>query len=100
MIFPEILAEMRRPWDFWKGMVCAQTLIFVAYLMYGVFVYAYQGQYTLPLAYQGVSRYSWQTIGNVFALVTGTIAAGLYGNIGIKVAYYCECRPVRAEERR
>lgn len=35
MIFPEMLAEMRRPWDFWKGMCCAQLLIFVAYLLYG-----------------------------------------------------------------
>jgi hypothetical protein len=111
--FPELLAEMRRPWDFWKGMVCAQTLIFTAYLLYGtsldlvleimrvsvddllrvgLFVYSYQGQYTLPLAYQGVSKYAWQTVGNVLALVTGIIAAGLYGNIGIKVAYYCMSR--------
>jgi len=34
-----------------------------------------------------VSKYSWQTVGNVLSLVTGTIAAGLYGNIGIKVIY-------------
>jgi hypothetical protein len=102
-----MLAEMRRPWDFWKGMVSAQLLIFFAYLMYGpylkyssyarqaesragIFIYSFQGQYTLPLAYQGVSKYSWQTVGNVLALITGIIAAGLYGNIGIKVAYYCE----------
>lgn len=88
MIFPEMLAEMRRPWDFWKGMCCAQLLIFVAYLLYGLFVYSYQGQYTLGIAYQGVSKYSWQTVGNVLGLVTGIIAAGLYGNIGIKIAYY------------
>ncbi len=68
-------------------------------------MYSFQGQYTLPLAYQGVSKYSWQTVGNVFAMITGIIAvrhrsatfpgtlltpytqAGLYGNIGIKVAY-------------
>ncbi|KAF8239666.1 hypothetical protein L208DRAFT_1236102 [Tricholoma matsutake] len=87
MIFPEIMAEMRRPMDFWKGMVVAQALIFVAYLLYGAFVYGYQGQFTLPLAYQGVSKYSWQTVGNVLSLVTGIIAAGLYGNIGIKVVY-------------
>ncbi|KAF8920893.1 hypothetical protein BGZ52_011854, partial [Haplosporangium bisporale] len=87
MIFPEIMAEMRRPMDFWKGMAMAQTLIFAAYLMYGIFVYAFQGQFTLPLAYQGVSTYAWQTVGNVLALITGIIAAGLYGNIGIKVAY-------------
>jgi len=88
MIFPEFLTEMRRPMDFWKGMVCAQLLICIAYLMYGAFVYSFQGQFTLPLAYQGVSKQSWQDVGNVLALITGIIAAGLYGNIGIKVAYY------------
>ncbi|KAJ7281484.1 transmembrane amino acid transporter protein-domain-containing protein [Mycena rebaudengoi] len=103
MIFPEMMAEMRRPMDFWKGMILAQALIFSAYLVYGTFVYSQQGQFTLPLAYQGVSRYAWQTVGNVFALITGTltsymnsfnimeigiIAAGLYGNIGIKVVYH------------
>lgn len=56
MIFPEIMSEMRRPMDFWKGMVrylsaerwlflmvsrqiLAEALIFSAYLMYGAFVY-------------------------------------------------------------
>ncbi|KAF8889927.1 transmembrane amino acid transporter protein-domain-containing protein [Infundibulicybe gibba] len=87
MIFPEMMAEMRRPMDFWKGMMCAQALIFAAYLLYGVFIYAFQGQFTLPLAFQGVSRFSWQTVGNAFSLVSGIIAAGLYGNIGIKVVY-------------
>ncbi|GAA5898422.1 uncharacterized protein JCM6883_001018 [Sporobolomyces salmoneus] len=87
MIFPEIMAEMRRPRDFIKGMAVAQLLIIVAYLLYGVFVYSFQGQYTLALAYQGVSKYSWQTVGNVLALITGLIAATLYGNIGLKVLY-------------
>jgi hypothetical protein len=87
MIFPEMLAEMRRPMDFWKGMALAQILICVAYLMYGIFVYAFQGQFTLPLAFQGVSKFAWQTLGNVLSLITGIIAAGLYGNIGIKIVY-------------
>ncbi|KAJ6591491.1 transmembrane amino acid transporter protein-domain-containing protein [Mycena vulgaris] len=88
MIFPEMMAEMRRPMDFWKGMVLAQAFVFTAYLVYGVVFYSQQGQFTLPLAYQGVSKYAWQTIGNVLALVSGIIAAGLYGNIGIKVVYH------------
>ncbi|KAL8283212.1 hypothetical protein RQP46_005990 [Phenoliferia psychrophenolica] len=87
MIFPEIMAEMRPPRDFIKGMAMAQTLIFTLYLLYGVFVYCYQGQYTISVAYQGISRYAWQTIANVMGLVTGLIAAGLYGNIGLKVLY-------------
>jgi hypothetical protein len=88
MIFPEILAEMKRPMDFWKGMTMAQLLIFSAYLLYGAFIYSFQGQFTLPLAFQGVSNFSFQTVGNSIALVTGLLAAGLYGNIGIKVIYY------------
>jgi len=88
MIFPEIMAEMRRPNDFIKGMACAQTLIFTAYLLFGVFVYCFQGQFTLPLAYQGLSGYAWQSATNVIAMVTGIIAAGLYGNIGLKVIYH------------
>ncbi|KAF9919935.1 hypothetical protein FBU30_010357 [Linnemannia zychae] len=87
MIFPEIMAEMRRPMDFWKGMAYAQILIYIVYLVFGVFVYSFQGQFTLPLAYQGVSKYSWQTVGNILGLFTGIVAAALYGNIGIKVAY-------------
>jgi len=34
-----------------------------------------------------VAPYAWQTVGNVIALVSAIIAAGLYGNIGIKVLY-------------
>lgn len=26
---------MRRPWDFWKGMLCAQTFIYLLYMLYG-----------------------------------------------------------------
>lgn len=33
-------------------------------------------------SYQGVSRYGWQTAGNVITLLAAWIAAGLYGNIG------------------
>jgi hypothetical protein len=36
-LFPELMAEMRRPMDFYKGMACAQLLIFTAYMTYGVF---------------------------------------------------------------
>lgn len=87
MIFPEFMAEMRRPMDFWKAMCCAQLLIVTVYMMFGIFVYAFQGQYTLALAYQGMSKFALQTVGNAIALVTGIIAAGLYGNIGIS-AYF------------
>jgi hypothetical protein len=52
-----------------------------------LYVYSFQGQYTLAVAFQGVSRYSWQTVGNVINLISTIIAGGLYGNIGLKIIY-------------
>ena len=86
-IFPQIIAEMRRPMDFLKAFSLAQAVIFTIYLFYGLYVYSFQGQFTLPVAFQGVSHHSWQTVGNVLSLVSGIIAGGLYGNIGLKILY-------------
>ena len=86
-LFIEFMAEMRRPRDFIKAMWGAQFFIYSVYLIYGCFNYYYQGQYSYQLSYQGVSPYGWQTVGNVLAILSALIAAGLYGNIGIKVLY-------------
>lgn len=45
-LFVEFLAEMRRPRDFLKAMWGAQFFIYTVYLIYGCFVYHYQGQYS------------------------------------------------------
>jgi len=87
MLFTEFMAEMRRPHDFIKAMAFAQGFIFVVYMMFGIFVYAYQGQFVINPANQGISTYGWQTVTNVLSLVAALIAAVLYGNIGIKVIY-------------
>lgn len=87
MLFIEFLSEMKKPWDFWKGMLFAQLFIFVIYLFFGLFVYSFQGQFAINPAYQGISNYGWQTATNSIALVSTLIAALLYGNIGIKVIY-------------
>jgi hypothetical protein len=50
-------------------------------------MYGYQGQYAVNPSYQGIAPYAWQSVGNVLAIVSGLIAAGLYGNIGVKVLY-------------
>ncbi|KHN99060.1 amino acid transporter [Metarhizium album ARSEF 1941] len=87
MIFPEFMSEVRRPRDFLKGMWSAQLFIYVCYMLYGLFMYAYQGQYVQTPAYLGISAYGLQTAGNSLAIVSALIAATLYGNIGIKVLY-------------
>lgn len=56
-------------------------------MIYGCYVYYFQGQYSYQISYQGVSAYGFQTAGNMIAFCSGLIAAALYGNIGIKVLY-------------
>ncbi|GMM37403.1 hypothetical protein DASC09_047280 [Saccharomycopsis crataegensis] len=89
MVFVEFMAEMKRPFDFWKGMACAQAFIFSCYLIFAMVVYHYQGQFVSNPANQGISNYGWQTTTNVINLVSALIAAGLYGNVGIKCLYVC-----------
>lgn len=86
-IFIEIMAEMRRPRDFIRSMICAQLFIWVVYLVYGCYVYYWQGQYAFEVSYLGLSVYGWSVACNMMAVISGLIAAGLYGNIGIKVLY-------------
>ena len=87
LVFVEFMSEMKRPWDFWKGMASAQMFIFSIYLIFAMVVYKYQGQYVINPANQGISEYGWQTTTNVINLVSALIAAGLYGNVGIKCLY-------------
>ncbi|KAF7198285.1 hypothetical protein HII31_00024 [Pseudocercospora fuligena] len=86
-LFVEFMAEMKRPTDFLKAMWGAQFFIYTVYMVYGCFIYYYQGQYSYNPSYQGVSVYGWQTAGNMISLIAALIAAALYGNIGIKVLY-------------
>lgn len=86
-LFIEFMAELKRPRDFLKAMWGAQFFIYACYMIYGCYCYFWQGQYTYQISYQGVSPYGWQTVGNILAVISGLIAAGLYGNIGIKVIY-------------
>ena len=65
----------------------AQFFIYSVYMIHGLYVYHFQGQYSYNLSYQGVSPYGWQVVGNMLAVISGLIAARLYGNIGIKVFY-------------
>jgi len=87
MVFPEFMAEMKRPKDFLTAMWAAQAFIYFWYMFYGLFMYGFQGQYVINPSYLGIGQYNLQTAGNVFAMVSAVIAAALYGNIGIKVIY-------------
>lgn len=79
MLSTEFMSEMKWPYDFVKGMWGAQFIIFVCYMLYGLYMYGFQGQYAQSPSYLGISPYAWQSIGNVLAMVTALIAAALYG---------------------
>jgi len=87
MLFCEFMSEMKRPWDFWKALICAQAVIMIIYLTFGVFVYSFQGQFSINPAGQGISNYAWQTATNIIGMSATLISGALYGNIGIKVLY-------------
>ena len=80
------MSEMRKPADFWKGMICAQAVIYTCYVTFGMVVYSYQGQFSFNPAMQSLSPYNFQTAVNIIFLFSGLIAACLYGNIGVKVS--------------
>lgn len=65
---------MRNPMDFWKGLFCAQAFICIVYLLFGLFVYSFWGQYSANNIVNVIRPYGLQTAGNVFTLLTGFIA--------------------------
>lgn len=87
LIFAAFMSEMRHPMDFWKALLCGELFIYSIYLMFGLYVYSYQGQYSFNPVIQGLSPWGWQTVTNILSLVSGLIVAALYGNIGMKVFY-------------
>jgi hypothetical protein len=54
-VFYELMAEMRRPYDFWKGFIISEIFIYSLYLVGGMVIYSAQGQFTFNPAYQGKS---------------------------------------------
>jgi hypothetical protein len=51
------------------GMLAADIFIYVAYMFFGIFQYAYQGQYTYNTAIQSVGSYGLQTAGNILSII-------------------------------
>lgn len=83
-IFLDFMSEMSQPRHFLKSMWSSQAFTYLCYMMYGLYMYDFQGQYVQNPSYLGISPYKWSTVGNSLAMVTALIAAALYGNIGLK----------------
>lgn len=85
--YPSFMAEMRHPMDFWKGLLIGQTITTIIYIIFGMEVYHYYGQFTYFAINQGLSNYAWQTTINVIYILVGIVGTCMYTNIGLKVAY-------------
>ncbi|BEJ11713.1 hypothetical protein CspHIS471_0201730 [Cutaneotrichosporon sp. HIS471] len=87
MIFTEFMAEMRRPRDFWKAAFGAQFFCYSLYMLFGLFVYSFQGQYTNILPTVNIDSILFQGLTNILGLICITIIAVMYSHIGCKVFY-------------
>lgn len=87
MIFTEFMAEMRRPRDFWKAAFGAQFFCYSLYMLFGLFVYSFQGQYTNILPTVNIDSILFQGLTNILGLICVTIIAVMYSHVGCKVFY-------------
>ncbi|KAG7822524.1 hypothetical protein KL909_004212 [Ogataea angusta] len=87
VVFPEIISEMKRPWDFWKSMIAAQTAIVCIYLVYGNYVYAKQGQFSNSPSVFGLSDMTALKGLSVVTFVVGVFQAVFYGHVNTKIIY-------------
>lgn len=87
MFFPAFMAEMRHPMDFWKGMILGQAVLAAVYIVFGMEVYHFYGQFAYLPIVQAIGNYCWQTALNALSIVAGLIATCLYTNVGLKIAY-------------
>jgi len=94
LLFVAFLAEMRHPWDFWKGMLAAQSFICIVYIFFGAFVYGHYGQYAISNIGNAIQPLRLQQVNNVLGLITAFVACLLYFNIGMKTVYIEVCQEV------
>lgn len=82
------MAEMRNPKDFWKAFAMAWVLVVAVYMVYGLYIYSQQGQFTYVPAVQGIGQYAPRTAGNIINILIHITSAAMYGNVCMKSVYY------------
>lgn len=87
IVFPEVISEMKKPWEFWKSMCTAQSFILGIYLIYGNFIYAHQGQFSNVPAVFGVSDENALKGLGFMTFITSFIQGIFYGHIACKIIY-------------
>jgi hypothetical protein len=87
-MFVELLGEMKNPREFWKALICCELIIIGVYMTFGVVFYSEQGQFVDYFPQFGIYNLAARQACNAFSLITGIVAAVMYGNTGMKVVYF------------
>lgn len=57
-------------------------------MVFGLYVYSQQGQFTYVPAVQGIGLYTPRTVGNVINILIHITSAAMYSNVCMKSIYY------------
>lgn len=87
-MYVELMAEMKNPREFWKSLAGAEFIIIGMYMLFGLYFYSEQGQFTNNIPQATLANLTAQQAANSIGLITGFIAAIMYGNVGLKVIYF------------
>lgn len=87
IVFPEIISELKRPFEFWKTLISAETIILIVYLIFGNYIYAYQGQFSNSPAVFGVSNINAMKGLSFITFVTSFFQGLVFGHISCKIVY-------------
>lgn len=87
IVFPEIISEMKCPWEFWKSMVVAELIILFVYLLYGNYIYSNQGQFSNSPSVFGISNMNALKGLAFITFITSFFQGLLFGHISCKIVY-------------
>lgn len=87
VVFPEVISELKRPWEFWKSLIVAEGLILIVYLIFGNYIYAYQGQFSNSPSVFGVSDLKAMKGLSFIMFITCFCQSLVFGHVSCKIVY-------------
>lgn len=87
IIFPEMISELKRPWEFWKSIIVANLIILIVYLIFGNYVYVNQGQFSNSPAVFGISNISAMKGLSFITFVTSFFQGLVFGHVSCKIIF-------------
>lgn len=87
IIFPEMISELKRPWEFWKTLILAEFIILAVYLIFGNYIYANQGQFSNSPAVFGISNINAMKGLSFITFITSFFQGLVFGHVSCKIIF-------------